>query len=136
MSEITTSCYNYLKDVLKYNKCVACAVLGVIEYKSKFKLSGTGLMNWSSTTALQSYCKSNNYEIDSVAGQLGYLDSELKLSKTKALSVVTLATNERNAVAETAKAFKQAWDNETSLNTTDTTNQCGTYAEGWWDKFN
>ena len=135
LTEIVSSCYNYLRNELNYNKCAACAVLGVIQYKSKFRISGTGLMNLTSITDLQTYCRVHNCDIDSITGQLGYLNSELTLHRQNALSVLTLATNERTAVSETAKAFKQAWDKETSLTTTDTTNQCGTYAENWWDEF-
>ena len=134
-NEIVTSCYNFFTQQLKFNKCAACAILGVIQYKSKFKLSGTGLMDWSTLNGLQSYCMANRYETNSVAGQLGYMYSELQVDKSKALSIITLANNSKDNVSATAKSFKMAWDNEEALTMSDVTNQCGTYAEEWWEYF-
>lgn len=127
MSEIAESCYNFLTSKAKLNKCAACAVLGVIQQLSKFNMTGKGLFQWSTLTELQAYCAAHNYEINSIAGQLGYFYEELQNTKTSSLTVLTNATNSRNKVYDKAIEFAESWG-------LDISSSCGTYAEDWWDE--
>lgn len=138
MNDIAESCYRFLTQKLSLNKCAACAILGVIQFKSRFQLTGTGLFKLSSLTNLQSYCAAHQYEVNSVAGQLGYMYNEMQNSRTKALQVVQQATNTKDSVRAVAKSFRRAWDDEPSdydNDTNDPNDQCGTYAEDWWEHF-
>lgn len=88
-SDTQDACYKYLTSVMGLNCAGACAVMGNINQESGFKCkidgdNGTsyGLCQWHNDrkTNLISYCKSLNKSINSVEGQLAYLEHELKNS--------------------------------------------------------
>lgn len=88
-SDTQDACYKYLTEVMGLNCAGACAVMGNINQESGFKCkidgdNGTsyGLCQWHNNrkTNLISYCKKINKSINSVEGQLAYLEHELKNS--------------------------------------------------------
>ena len=140
MEEVATSCYNYLTGQMGLNKCAACAVLGNIQQESGFNLIGEnydsgafGLCQWLGDRryAMESWCRQNGLEVTSVAGQMGYLNYELHGDESSSLSVLTGASDKREAVYSTAVAFGESFERYESNGE----GSRGRYAIDWWDTF-
>ena len=84
-----TAVFTYLTREMGLNTAAACGVLANIQYESDFDPtvwgdSGTshGLCQWHAgrCSALCSFCDEHGYDVDSVFGQMEYLNYELSTS--------------------------------------------------------
>ena len=121
--------FSYLVLNLGMSNAGACGVLANIQSESNFNTScvgdgGTsyGLCQWhnSRKTDLINYCSSNNYELDSIEGQLAFLGSELA-SKSAILNAMKNAENSAdgayNAASVWCKDFEVPADAENAAKT-------------------
>lgn len=85
-NETQDEAYLYLKRK-NYSDAAICGILSNIEYESGFQTAvdgdggqSHGLCQWYSgrNQDLRDYCKKNNYELDSVEGQLSFMEWELE----------------------------------------------------------
>lgn len=95
VSQNEKSCFQFLTGTMGLNAAAACGVLSNINSESSFNTGaigdhGTsyGICQWhnSRKTAVQNYCKSHGYSIDSLQGQLEYMYIELQQSYGSTLS--------------------------------------------------
>ena len=82
-----TAVTTYLTREMKLNPAAVCGILANIEYESDFSPSAWGdggssygLCQWheSRCRSLFSFCQENDYDVDSVYGQMKYLQYELE----------------------------------------------------------
>ena len=107
-----TAVYTYLTREMGLSSAAACGVLANIEYESGFDPTvwgdgGTshGLCQWHSgrCTALSRFCRENDYDEDSVYGQMAYLRYELETGYPDVLAYL-------QSVEDSAQgAYDAAW---------------------------
>ena len=107
-----TAVYTYLTEEMGLNTAAACGVLANIEYESGFDPTvwgdgGTshGLCQWHSgrCSNLSRFCEENGYDVDSVYGQMAYLEYELTNSYPSVLEDL------QNVEDSASGAYDAAW---------------------------
>lgn len=139
MTEVATSCYQFLTGQMGLNNCAACAVLGNIQQESGFNLMAEngigafGLCQWldSRRTSLESWCRQNGLEVTTVAGQMGFFNYELQTNESTAHSVIVSLPEDRNYVYQGAVNFGRAFERYGAGEE----GSRGSYAVHWWDYF-
>lgn len=141
--ELAKSCYDYITQRMGLSKCAACAILGNIEQESTFNmvaLNGSskayGLCQWTDSrkTALFAYCANHGLEVNTVAGQMGFLYEELQTTEQRGYQILKNAANgTRNDVNQVAVSFGEAFERYSKEYNEEGSR--GTYAVKWWDYF-
>lgn len=114
---VETEVYVYLTNSMGLNKAAACAVLANISKESNFALSAVGdthmvtssygLCQWrdSRRSNLNSYCSKNGLSVNTVKGQMGFLQHELKTSYSNVWNKLTSVPNTSQGVWDAAAFF-------------------------------
>ena len=134
---VAKSCYDYLKQFGGFNRCACCAVLGNIQQESSFnmvdmnEIGAFGLIQWlgSRKTELYAYCANKGVEVNSVAGQMGFLLHELDTTESRSKPILTGATDSRDAVHKVAVDFGETYERYG----TNEEGGRGNYAVDWYD---
>lgn len=107
-----TAITTFLRREMKLNPAAICGILANIEYESDFSPTawgdgGTsyGLCQWheSRCRSLFSFCQENGYDVDSVYGQMKYLQYELEENYPAVLEYLRQVEDSPNG------AYQAAW---------------------------
>ena len=110
--DVDAAVTTYLSREMKLNLAAVCGILANIEYESDFSPTvwgddGTsyGLCQWheSRCRSLFSFCQENGYDVDSVYGQMKYLQYELEENYPAVLEYLRLVEDSPNG------AYQAAW---------------------------
>ena len=104
--------FTFLTEEMELNAAAACGVMANIEYESGFDPTACGdggasygLCQWYNgrCEALRRFCEENGYDVDSIEGQLEYLNYELSNSYPSVLEYL------RNVEDSPSGAYDAAW---------------------------
>ncbi|MBQ7679508.1 MAG: leucine-rich repeat protein [Butyrivibrio sp.] len=105
--------FNFLRDKLDFNNAAACGVLANISQESSFRPdalgdNGTsfGICQWHNTrwSKLESWCDANDYDSETLEGQLYFMKYELENTYRTTLNKMQNASNSK------AGAYQAAYD--------------------------
>ena len=118
-------------------------MLGNIQQESSFNLislndtsKAFGLCQWTDSrkTELYAYCANKGLEVNSVAGQMGFLLYELNSTESASKPILTGANDTRDEVYRVAVAFGESFERYNSDEEGERgTGGRGTYAVNYYD---
>lgn len=138
--EVAKSCYSYLRNNMGLNKAAACAVLGNMQRESAFKVDNVnegsgayGLIQWYDRyDNLVSFCQEHGYQMNTVLGQMKFMEYELNSTETRGRNVLLGIPDTREGARQGAIDFDEVY--ERSGDSAQGVQMRSSFAVQWYDK--